>query len=422
MITRVEALNYRCFPRVSQPLGAFQLLVGPNGSGKSAFLDILTFLANLTWGGLQATVSRRTERFRDLVFARTTSGNSQPDQYIELAVEFRVPDYISGGDQPPDHFRVRYEVKVGPRGSSTDNDPVILSERLTYHPDAHSIAGKESKTVAGIAHAEGDNQRHLLLCRNEEGLATLSPSPNSINPDPNSVSIPFDTDISALGNIPEDEELFPIAAWIMDILRSRVTSIRLEAIALRKPIFRGAMNHFVEDGTGVSHWIRSLGRHRGERFDAWLKHVQTAFPDIRFIRVVVRPEDQHQYLVVQYRDGLELPAWALSEGTLRLLALTLLPYIASGNQMFLVENPESGLHPRNIETVVQSLTSIYDEQTLIETHSPAFLYDRTPESLLCFRKHNRGFPEVVRGNLHPCLSDWDGEPDLGTLFAAGALE
>jgi predicted ATPase len=33
MITRIEALGYRCLRYISQPLGPFHVLVGPNASG-----------------------------------------------------------------------------------------------------------------------------------------------------------------------------------------------------------------------------------------------------------------------------------------------------------------------------------------------------------------------------------------------------
>jgi predicted ATPase len=44
MISKIEALNYRCLKYVSQPLERFQVLVGPNASGKSSFLDGVALL------------------------------------------------------------------------------------------------------------------------------------------------------------------------------------------------------------------------------------------------------------------------------------------------------------------------------------------------------------------------------------------
>jgi len=56
----------------------------------------------------------------------------------------------------------------------------------------------------------------------------------------------------------------------------------------------------------------------------WAAHLQAAVPDIEQVKTVERPEDHHHYLVVRHRGGIEVPSWMVSEGTLRILALTLL--------------------------------------------------------------------------------------------------
>ena len=40
MITKIEAVNFRCLRNISQALGNFHVLTGPNGSGKSTFLSV----------------------------------------------------------------------------------------------------------------------------------------------------------------------------------------------------------------------------------------------------------------------------------------------------------------------------------------------------------------------------------------------
>ena len=41
-----------------------------------------------------------------------------------------------------------------------------------------------------------------------------------------------------------------------------------------------------------------------------------------------------------------------------MLALTLLAYIPAREAVYLVEEPENGIHPRNLEIVFQSLSSV----------------------------------------------------------------
>jgi len=51
-------------------------------------------------------------------------------------------------------------------------------------------------------------------------------------------------------------------------------------------------------------------------------------PDLKGIKTVERAEDKHRYMILSYDGGLEAPSWLVSDGTLRLLALTLLAYIS----------------------------------------------------------------------------------------------
>jgi predicted ATPase len=111
-----------------------------------------------------------------------------------------------------------------------------------------------------------------------------------------------------------------------------------------------------------------------------------------------------------------VPAWLLSDGTLRLLALTLLAYLPSQNQVFIVEEPENGIHPRAIEAVFQALRSVYDGQVFLATHSPLVLALAEPEDLLIFDKTEDGATQIVNGPQHAILREWQREIPLETLL------
>ena len=118
---------------------------------------------------------------------------------------------------------------------------------------------------------------------------------------------------------------------------------------------------------------------------------------------------------------MQAPSWTVSDGTLRLLALTLLPYLDIPDRVFLIEEPENGIHPQAVETVFQALANAGDCQILCATHSPVFLSLAEPAQILCFARSPEGATDIVRGDRHPRLSQWKREIDLGTVFAAGLL-
>ena len=157
------------------------------------------------------------------------------------------------------------------------------------------------------------------------------------------------------------------------------------------------------------------------RFQLWVDHIRTALPQIESISVREREEDHHAYFVVTYNGGYEVTSSGLSEGTLRILALTILPYLNNLPSLIITEEPENGIHPRAIESVLQSLSSVYDSQVLVSSHSPIVLAQSKLDQILCARLADNGAASVVSGMNHPQLKDWQGQVDLGALFAAGVL-
>jgi predicted ATPase len=110
-----------------------------------------------------------------------------------------------------------------------------------------------------------------------------------------------------------------------------------------------------------------------------------------------------------------------SDGTLRLLALTLPAYLPWFQGIYLIEEPENGIHPGAAETVYQSLSSTYNAQILLATHSPIILSQAEANKVLCFKKTASGATDIIVGNKHPRLKDWQGQPNLSVLFASGVL-
>jgi hypothetical protein len=225
---------------------------------------------------------------------------------------------------------------------------------------------------------------------------------------------------SALANLPEDEERFPVATWFKRYITQGVQKIQLNSEAMRLASRPQSPRTFLPDGSNLPQVIHSLEATRPDLLAKWIQHLQTALPDLSAISTLERPDTRYRYLEVNYRSGYEAPSWTLSDGTLRLLALTLLAYLPNLEGIYLIEEPENGIHPSAVETLYQSLTSIYQAQVLLATHSPVILQLATPADLLCFARR-KDETAIVAGDLHPYLSDWQGETALSNLFASGIL-
>ena len=190
---------------------------------------------------------------------------------------------------------------------------------------------------------------------------------------------------------------------------------------MRRPCPPLRRREYLPDGSNLPHVVHALETDHPGSHERWVKHVSEALPDVAGITTREREEDRHRYLVLRYSSGLEAPSWLVSDGTLRLLALTLLAYLPDLTGLFLIEEPENGIHPRALETVLQSLSSVYGAQILLATHSPLVVRLADRHQLVCLARSAEGATDVVSGTEHPVLRDWQGTADLGTLLASGIL-
>lgn len=421
MIQLVEALNYRCLRYIRQNLDPFHVLVGPNASGKTTFLDVFGFLGHLVSEGVEASVSARTQNFDDLLWGRT--GDS-----FELAIEARIPDQRKTllGDR---FAAIRYEVRIG--RNQPGSEIGIVEERAWLKPASGGPDQKPAqreffptdptpprtiltgKARVGwqrvISKALGGNDNFYVEVRGKAGGKGWFPS------------IRLGPRKSALANLPDDESRFPVATWLRSLLIEGIQTIMLNSLRLRQASPPGQGYRFKPDGSNLPWVVRHLEQHSNTNFKNWMAHVRTALPDIDTLHVIEREDDKHRYLAIRYKGGLLVPSWMASDGTLRLLCLTLPAYLPEVRAVYLIEEPENGIHPLAIETVLQSLSSVYDAQVLLATHSPVILSLVEPRNVLCFKKSHSGATDIVRGSDHPGLREWKGETNLGMLFAAGVL-
>lgn len=417
MLSLIEARNYRCLRYVRRPLERFHVLVGPNASGKTTFLDVVSILSDLVSEGLDYAISQRTQNFVDLIWGREGTG-------FELAVEATIPTDVRERQAVPKYDTVRYEVGIST--DSSTNEVVIHAERgwLRVSSDDATIqpllfpdppeppvsifsTAKGGKTRTLFSKTPGGNDNYYADAQKKEGrwAPAFKLGPRK----------------STLGNLPEDEANFPVSTWFKRFISEGVERIILNSLQIRKASPPGQGSGFKPDGSNLPWVVAELQDDAPGRLSDWVNHLGTALPDLESVSTIVRRDDRHRYLVLHYVGGLNVPSWMASDGTLRLMALTLPAYLDELKGAYLIEEPENGIHPKAVETMYDSLSHVYGAQVLMATHSPVILGIAEPRHVLCFAKTDEGATDIVRGDQHPQLRDWHGEVDLGTLFASGVL-
>lgn len=403
-------------------LDRFHVLIGPNASGKSTLFDAVSFLGDLVRDGLESAVESRTRNFQDMVWNRPENGPR-----FEIAVEFDIPDRLLEL-LPPDagYRRFRYEVAV----RESEGEVFLESERGLLTPATVREAAPQRSLFPDpgaapdtLLEGGGRRGRRTVLSKSEEGWASFN---LETAPRPGKkwvTSIPLGRQRSALANLPESPDTVPVATLVKRTLSESIKPLLLESRQMREasPPSR-RRGGFAPDGSSLPWTVRHLREERPELYDDWMEHVRTALPDLEEVGVVVRDDDRHSYLKLRYDTGLEAPSWMVSDGTLRLLALTLLAYLPESGDIYLLEEPENGVHPLSLDVVHNSLSSVYDSQVLAATHSPDFLNRSSPEEVLCLAKNEAGATDVVRGLDHPYFQLDCGSSrrrDLEILFSSG---
>ncbi|MFB2920784.1 MULTISPECIES: methylation-associated defense system AAA family ATPase MAD3 [Aerosakkonema] len=423
MLSRVQALNYRCLRYIDRPLLPFQVLIGPNASGKSSFLDVVALLGDYVREGLDNALLQnfqnpigRATNVDQLIFHQSAPG-------FELAIELRVPEKLASRYQ-----YARYEVGFT---KEENGELAIAGETLWLHNDAEKNLEKpeeqrlqfptEPVAPNTLFKAPGRNRpprgwRKVVNKILESGNDYFRGESSDWN-----MMFRLGSGKSSLGGLPQDKR-FPISMWVRDILLQGIHILALNSIAMRRPCSPSEVRTFKVDGSNLPLVVQDLEKNNPEVFRDWVAHIRTVLTDVQKILVQERSEDKHLYLAIQYKSGGEpVPSWLLSDGTLRMLALTLLAYIPFHEGIYLIEEPENGIHPKAIEAVFLSLSSVYDSQILLATHSPLFLALAKTEQMLCFAKNPSGAIDIVSGDKHPSLQNWHGQISLATLYAAGVL-
>ncbi len=424
MIRRIQALNYRCLRYIDLELDRFHVAVGPNASGKSTLFDVVAFLGDMVRDGLEEAVEKRTRNFQDLVWNRP-----KRELGFELALEFEIPKHLQERLPEEKNFRIfRYEVAIREDDGQVKIDSergLLVSGRATCHPVEPSRSlffPMPPPPPQTILVGGGRRNARTILSKSRKGTDSFN---IEVSPKAGKgwvTTIAFGPRRSTLRNLPESADRFPVSSYVKSVLGSGTHFMFLESMEIRRPSRPGrSLWRLSSDGSNLPRIVRRLQDRHTDIYREWLEHVQTVLVDLDSIRVTEREEDRSVYLMLVYKTGVEIPSWMVSDGTLRFLAITIIPYLSLDDQIYLLEEPENGVHPLALDAIYDSLWSTYESQVLVATHSPAFLALVSPEEVLCFAKDDEGAVDVVRGDQHPMLKDWQGAVDMNVLFATGVI-
>lgn len=441
MITELHAYKYRCFQKLKACLGKYQVLVGANGAGKSTLLDLVDVFAEIgqtrkiqdVFTGVNTVrVKPRTAVLDELIYEK------QGD-YFGLAIEVALPSFISNkiiskiemkditktaaellNEEKRWPGYIRYELQL-----SLFNDLLQISgEYLTILPRDRSLWENLSTGMIGIEDFSRKPYIIPVISRTagtgNDAQVQLFSEITGKSKKKSSLKLPSDT--LALSSVPADPSLYETTLWFIDFLRDETCAYRPNHQKMReasKPQEKALK--LLPDAGNIAWLIYELQEDK-ETHAEWCEHIRIALPTINTIRAATRPNDNFAYFEVEYKSGLTVSSMSVSEGTLSIIAYTILPFLPNHRLPghITIEEPENGIHPRGIEAILEAISSVKGSHVWVTSHSPIVVAHTDPENLLCLSATSEGV-NAIPGREHPKLKAWKGTPGLETLFGAGVL-
>jgi predicted ATPase len=442
MLTRLEVDGFKNLINLKVDLGPFTCIAGVNGAGKSNVFDVIQFLSLLASRSLLDAAQEvrgvaRGDRAgdpRDLFWDGYAAGEHRMKFTAEMIVPQKVEDDF-GRPARPSITYLRYELELGyipPAGIEKIGRLGLLSENL------HHINLSDAASRLRFPHS-AENFRHAVLTgRRSAALISTSMSDGqavvSIHQDGGSRGQPM---AATAARAPATVVSTVTSSDDPTILAARREMQSWRRLALEPSALRTSDRYIdprVMDATGL-HLPAALLRIGYEDGDPDRVYARIAgrladLSGLHVRKLKVDEDDVREVLTVQLTEagGMTLPARSLSEGTLRFLALCVLLEDPSISGLLCMEEPENGIHPANVEAMVELMRDLAVDpqeapgpdnpfrQVIINTHSPYVVQLVDKHDLLFADTAWVNTPHGPRGYgllLRPLVGTWRDTPDTG---------
>jgi predicted ATPase len=384
-------------------LRPLNILIGPNGSGKSNLIEVIRLLYFLPekepWvsvlesGGVDEWIwkGEKGEERQSSIHTRIFLEPVPDSRVAGVPANFDFI-YLISLDRLQASFRIAREVirtAKGPDGSGSD------------------YAWFESNGMQGAIHQRnellGEQPSYVALNADRSVLSQVASLPVQL------------TSIGVL--LPE---LYEIAKFFDSFDFHQDWEFGAD-LTPRDPIPVGQpVERLEENARNLAQMLTHYKDYHRQVFDEINEQMKRFYEPLK--RVDVRLIGTHLQVVIHEEGGFSIPAYRLSDGTLRWLALLTILLNPSPAPITCIEEPELGLHPDIIPTLADLLRDASKRtQLILTTHSQSLVecFSDDPESV-CVCEKVDGSTRIRRLDGER-LEVWLKDYSLGHLWASGEI-
>ena len=372
MIRRIAIDGYKSLQGVEVPLEPLTVVIGPNAAGKSNLLDAIGLLSRTAGGDLQSAFDdHRGEPLQSFAF-----GEGGIDGLLEQeAAAFRIETDIELSDATVRHVnRTISEAREG-------QDPARALVRETLLRYSLEV---RLRIRSGVMQVVDESLRALnqdLSVKNPRARSpflSLEETPRgqklSLRLERQSHPFEYETGMDrAVVSLP----LYAPHHPHLTALRHELASWRtyyLEPEAMRRDAPRRVVERLPHDGSDLAAFYNTMEQEHPRTFEAMNRALRAVLPGIEHVGVSSMAGTGRLRLYV-VENGVRFEASALSEGTLRILALIGITNSPAPVSVVGYEEPENGVHPARLQWIaalLEEATRNGDTQFILNTHSAKF--------------------------------------------------
>jgi predicted ATPase len=413
MLKAITLADFKSYKKARLPLASLTVLIGANASGKSNAIEGMRLLAWLAQGQKLAAIQ----------YAVHSGGRVVRGRVNDLS--YRGTETFSLGCETDQSEWNELTMKLAQREDGLH----IIEETLTtpgvdvplYTLDQPSSARSTDVGVAYNNFSRGRNKPHIT-CSDQMAIFTQLTSPATFNSD----------HLKSKGLIP------PIAGqyerWLSAMLFLDPVPARMRDYSFpSEKLLQG-------DGSNLSGVLYNLWGvsednnqepYKTNRVDI-LAFVQSLpEQDISGLGFLNEPRGGVMVYLTETFGGesRNYDASLLSDGTLRVLAISAAMLSAEVGSLVVIEEIDNGVHPSRAKHLLAQIRSIAERRglrVLLSTHNPALL-DALPDSAIpdvvfCYRDPQEGASKLVRLEEVPDYPELISQGSLGHLATTGLLE
>ncbi len=456
MLTRLKVSGFKNLVDVDVYLGPFTCIAVANGVGKSNLFDAIRFLSALADRPLvDAALSVRDEggRTTDIRSLFHRVGNDYANE-MTFEAEMIVPS--SGLDDLGQEATasitfLRYVVTIAARKDDSMRTlgaleltreelvHINLGDAKEHLPFAHAAQWRKSavhgrRTSPFISTEMDGLQRHIKM--HQDGGSSGRPLSRLATNLPRTVLSVATAAESPTALLARRE----MQSWRL---------LQLEPSSLRRPDEFTAPPRLGVDGSHLAATLYHLARSASQQLPGLPPEATTeqVYGEVAnrlseliddVYKVWVDRDERRELLTLHVVDQARTshPARALSDGTLRFLALAVLEMDPAAHGVLCLEEPENGIHPERIPAMLRLLQDIATDvdrpigagnplrQVIINTHSPAVVAQVPDDSLLVaeLKETIRDGRRFKRAHFAALPNTWRSTvPEAGPPVSRGSL-